>query len=352
MPIQRNTSSESKFGFWGLVFVVAVIFAGMTFTRFVGKKKVERLSLNGAWLFSLGDRPEWAQADLDDERWETIQAPGAWESQGFQDYNGYAWYRKHFLLEYFFLGQDLMLDLGQIDDVDKVYVNGELIGSTGQFPPHYQTKHFATRRYHVPARLLNQDTENVIAIQVFDAEGEGGLLGDDVSLYVSEDYLFPEKNLAGIWKFLPGDAPLDTPTEAWSDMPVPGMWEANGFPELDGIAWYRHTFEVSSEITNQPMVLLLGQIDDIDEAYLNGVKIGQTGVIAPEGEHQWEESWETQRAYFVPDGLLKPDQTNTLEVRVYDHHLDGGIYQGPIGLISEEKYRRISQKATTYWWEW
>ncbi|MEO1451744.1 MAG: beta galactosidase jelly roll domain-containing protein [Bacteroidota bacterium] len=350
--MHKQNGSESRFGFWGLVFVFAVIIGGMSFTKFMGQKKVKRLSLKGTWHFSLGDRAEWSKPQHDDKQWEIVQVPASWESQGFTGYNGFAWYRKHFKLEDFFYDQDLVLDLGRIDDVDKVFVNGELIGSTGQFPPHYQTRHYEHRLYHISASLLNQHADNVIAIQVFDAEGEGGLMGEDVSLYVSEDYLLPEINLAGIWKFLPGDAPDKASTEDWKDIPVPGYWETSGFPELDGLAWYRRSFQIEADKAAQPMVLLLGKIDDIDETYLNGVKVGQTGVISDDGHHQWEDSWETQRAYFIPEGLLKTDSENILEVRVYDHHIDGGIYAGPVGLISEEKYRRISQKAQTNWWEW
>jgi len=47
------------------------------------------------------------------------------------------------------------------------------------------------------------------------------------------------------------------------------------------------------------------------------------------------------RAYFIPDHVLRPDSENIISVRVYDGFVDGGIYDGPIGLITQEKYRQF-----------
>ena len=44
------------------------------------------------------------------------------------------------------------------------------------------------------------------------------------------------------------------------------------------------------------------------------------------------------RAYYIPDGILMPGEENTISVRVYDGMVDGGIYDGPIGLITQDEY--------------
>lgn len=36
--------------------------------------------------------------------------------------------------------------------------------------------------------------------------------------------------------------------------------------------------------------------------------------------------------------MLKASEKNTIAVRVYDAFIDGGIYDGPIGLIKQERY--------------
>jgi hypothetical protein len=47
-------------------------------------------------------------------------------------------------------------------------------------------------------------------------------------------------SLDGVWDFIPGDDPS---AEAVT-IEVPGLWEASGHLQLDGVAWYRRTFDV------------------------------------------------------------------------------------------------------------
>ncbi|NJM16255.1 MAG: hypothetical protein HC896_13550 [Bacteroidales bacterium] len=42
------------------------------------------------------------------------------------------------------------------------------------------------------------------------------------------------------------------------------------------------------------------------------------------------------RIYEIPRGLLKPGQTNVITIKVYDSGGEGGIYNGPVGLITKE----------------
>ena len=52
------------------------------------------ISLSGTWKFSIGDDIRWASPSWDDSDWDQLNAPEQWERQGYDDYNGYAWYRK------------------------------------------------------------------------------------------------------------------------------------------------------------------------------------------------------------------------------------------------------------------
>ena len=54
------------------------------------------VSLSGNWKFSIGDDIQWASPSYDDSDWDQIRVPGQWEDQGYNEYNGYAWYRKTF----------------------------------------------------------------------------------------------------------------------------------------------------------------------------------------------------------------------------------------------------------------
>src|SRR5262245_15687336 len=66
--------------------------------------------LDGPWRFHTEDDPHWADANIDDSGWETIDmtaSPGShdgdvglpdyvggWMSHGHPGYHGYAWYRR------------------------------------------------------------------------------------------------------------------------------------------------------------------------------------------------------------------------------------------------------------------
>ncbi|MEN3037567.1 MAG: glycoside hydrolase family 15 protein [Candidatus Kryptonium sp.] len=144
-------------------------------------------------------------------------------------------------------------------------------------------------------------------------------------------------NLAGEWLFKTGDdlrwiAP-DFDDSQWAKIKVPATFESQGFANYDGFVWYRLHFDVPSHLLKEDLIFLLGSIDDADETYLNGVKIGETGKFPPERRTEWT----TLRAYQIPKGLLKT-KGNVLAVRVCDFGFDGGIFKGPIGLILKKDF--------------
>lgn len=95
--------------------------------------------------------------------------------------------------------------------------------------------------------------------------------------------------------------------------------------DYNGYAWYRLTFEAPEDLCQaETLYFSVGAIDDFDEVYLNGVKIGATGEETPR-------YWEANRNYRLPRGLLRP-QGNFLAVRVFDKQGDGGIVKGPVQL--------------------
>ena len=98
------------------------------------------------------------------------------------------------------------------------------------------------------------------------------------------------------------------------------------------------------------MVLMLGKIDDIDQTFVNGTLVGSVGdwnfnVVPTNFNQNYEWDNFTCVITFLIMFLLAGKE-NTIAVRVYDGFIDGGIYQGPIGLITQEKYSKFwnSQK--------
>jgi sialate O-acetylesterase len=80
--------------------------------------------------------------------------------------------------------------------------------------------------------------------------------------------------------------------------------------------WYRKEVELTPEQANSAAVLQLGTIDDCDETYVNGQKLG--GVC----------QWDAVRKYALPQGLLKQGK-NLIAVKVTDTGGGGGFHGDP-----------------------
>lgn len=300
--------------------------------------------LRGLWKFSINEKETWASASFNDKNWETIKVPSPWEDQGFYGYNGFGFYRKSFTLNSSLKGKTLYLIIGYIDDVDETYINGHKIGSSGSFPPAYNTAYNALRVYAIPEGILNFNGTNTIAVKVYDSYQQGGIVSGEVGIFTDRFALPLEINLQGEWKFRTGDDlqnkewKLDD--EQWDEIFAPAKWEDQGYRDYDGYAWYRKTFLYKGNFSGEKVVLVLGKIDDVDQVYVNGVLVGSTGEFSNKSG-KWVETgerWRAFRGYYIPTSVLKKDQKNTIAIRIFDSGGDGGIYEGPVGFISQPDY--------------
>lgn len=307
-------------------------------------------SLHGKWKFNLGNDPAWASPDYDDSGWDAIYVPSSWEDEGFRGYSSYAWYRKAFKLKpsESLAKTNLYLFVGFIDDVDEVYVNGTRIGNSGKLPPDYQSAHNVFRKYLIPQQLLKPNGDNLIAVKVYDHTGPGGILGDrrDIGLYTTPEIFEQKILLSGTWKFkLHDDMAWKDPDyndDQWANINVPGYWEHQGYPGYDGFAWYRRDLVIPEKYAGQQMIISLGKIDDLDEVYINGQLVGRTGNIQTKRSagHEWQEN----RGYYIPEGVLRFGQSNTIAVRVYDTYGEGGIHAGLLAILSQKEYTDLWRK--------
>lgn len=311
------------------------------------------VKLKGKWKFSIGDDKKWARTDFNDRNWEEINAPSPWEDQGFHGYDGYAWYRKHFYCPTSLKGKSISLHMGYIDDVDEVYLNGQLLGSSGSFPPDYETAYNAERKYSVPESLLKFNGDNVISVRVYDAELGGGIMSGELGLYARSYPIAPEVALEGYWKFRTGDSyewkDKNFNDNAWGEIVVPSFWETQGYRDYDGFAWYRKKVFIPSGLLGRQLVLMLGRIDDKDEVYFNGIQIGHTGDMSESSTN--DRDYIMFRGYYIPKNIIT-NGDNIIAVRVYDGFQDGGIYQGPIGITTQEKYNqmwKIQKRHKSFW---
>lgn len=108
----------------------------------------------------------------------------------------------------------------------------------------------------------------------------------------------------------------------WANIAVPSAWERVGYAGMDGIAWYRSSFDLSASDAQQSVRISLATIDDADIVWLNGVQIGSTN------------SYSARRIYSVPSNVLRAGR-NVLTVRVVDGGGDGGIIGAPDQVYAE-----------------
>ncbi|MBS1600096.1 MAG: beta galactosidase jelly roll domain-containing protein [Bacteroidetes bacterium] len=123
----------------------------------------------------------------------------------------------------------------------------------------------------------------------------------------------------------------------WPKMKLPGLWEYQGLglENLDGVVWFRKTVNVSDGNAGKPAKLDLGKIDDSDDTYVNGTKVGST-----------KNQYDANRHYEIPAGVLKAGK-NIISVRVEDTGGGGGINGQP-----EDLQLTVGDKVYSLAGEW
>ena len=90
---------------------------------FIFPKHGLTFDLDKKWRFSPGDNPEWAKQNFADQNWDIIEVDKPWEQSGYDNYDGFGWYRLRTVLSkkslnspYLEFYQKLRLHLGPIAD--------------------------------------------------------------------------------------------------------------------------------------------------------------------------------------------------------------------------------------------
>ncbi|MEQ1894397.1 MAG: sialate O-acetylesterase, partial [Planctomycetota bacterium] len=142
------------------------------------------------WGLALAERERAAGGET-----RTVTLPATFEQHGEERFDGVGTYARTVELAPAWVGQELVLELGPIDDRDTTLWNGERIGG------HEDTGEWQTpRRYVVPARLVR--AKNELSVRVLDTGGLGGFHGGPGSLRLTKGAdVF---DLAGTWSWKRG----------------------------------------------------------------------------------------------------------------------------------------------------
>lgn len=157
-------------------------------------------------------------------------------------------------------------------------------------------------------------------------------LPDDVWTSLKQQLHAEQTNLvARTWRFRPdpNDEGLAqgwqrtqlASEDGWSDIRIGTAWESQGWPALDGWAWYRLTVEIPARWQGRPVFLSFEGVDDCYELYINGELAGKGGDVATRKDTFNEKrSWDISR-------WVKPGEPATIVVRVHDWYGAGGIFR-------------------------
>jgi sialate O-acetylesterase len=236
-----------------------------------------------------GGTDQWENLIFNDERiptpeyndnvWPAMALPSLFE-KAIGEFDGAVWFRKKVEINEEMTGKDLMLSLGPIDDMDRTYFNGELIGAT-----EVSGKWQVDRNYDVPGYLVKKGG-NTISVRVLDTQGGGGIYGiaDKMKLSLKSD--------TRVFVSLNGD---------WKYQPV---------AELTGNKFYIFDFSKNEFLTKKrpiaigpgtPSVLFNGMVNPVLPYQIKGAiwyqgeanvgRADQYSKIFPAMIQNWRESW-------------------------------------------------------------
>jgi sialate O-acetylesterase len=176
----------------------------------------------------------YADANHNDGDWKTMDLPRIWESAGL-DIDGSVWFRREIDIPTAWVGKELTLSLGALDDFDVTYVNGKEIGRTGKETLNPWAH---PRVYKVPASVVKAG-RNVIAVRIFDQWGSGGFAGKKDQLFLAGPS--GQIPLTGDWKY---KIELELPSISTNTaIPPTSLFNAMIAPlvgyGIRGAAWYQ-----------------------------------------------------------------------------------------------------------------
>lgn len=130
--------------------------------------------LTSGWMYRRGDNPDWKDPLMDDSLWIKKTLPDYGKDKKVKII-GYHWYRCRFFIPENLKdwNDPLSISLGEIRDVDEVYFNGNLIGSTGQTVPALNVDLHKHRVYSLPKKFFISGS-NLIAIRIYSSTNVAG----------------------------------------------------------------------------------------------------------------------------------------------------------------------------------
>jgi beta-galactosidase len=264
----------------------------------------------GDWSFSKGDDPSWSAAAFDDSTWKHVKGGEDWRAHSnYTEVNATGWYRQHLpdvpqlLLD---AADKLILDIGIISGADHAYLNGQLIGQTGNWENPDCDAYLAWRQYKPPKGLLKK-SGNVLAIRMFSVGGSGNSTMEN-----------PRGFPGGLFD----DARITIPDQRSGAYDAGASLNGRSLGyTVGGVGWYRKTFELDAAAAaamagGGKVGVTFDGVYMHSDTYVNGHYLGHH----PYGY--------TTHSFDLSKFLRPPPAQNVLAVRVANRGLNSRWYTG------------------------
>lgn len=158
-------------------------------TRKINKEHFDGILLESKWGFRLDPQNQGEKLAYPKgfKAVHKLKPTEGWEKQGIKNknlfytapkhpsnYDGIAWYQKHFFITTSTKGKKLYFR-AQIDDYDITWFNGVKIGETDKKTKNAYRQY---RKYLIPEKLIKYGKKNIITVKVNDIGFDGGLWTD------------------------------------------------------------------------------------------------------------------------------------------------------------------------------
>ncbi len=120
----------------------------------------------------------------------------------------------------------------------------------------------------------------------------------------------------------------------WTIIDCGRPWEQQGFPDYDGIAWYRKEVLIPGGWAGQPLYIIFGGVDDEYDLFVNGEKVGHWGSREEGSVHE-------SVTYTDISRYVKYGDENLITLRVDDWGVWGGPRKSPLILTPDRKALKL-----------
>jgi len=144
-------------------------------------------------------------------------------------------------------------------------------------------------------------------------------------------------DLVADWRFKPDPdhagahhnwASPDLPDSDWATLQAGVRWEDQGFPNVDGYAWYRRRVDIPADWRGKPVWLCLGAVNDGCAVYCNGQLLNTYGRT-----EDVSTAWVPVFAELSP--ALRFGEPNLIALEAHDWGGSGGLWQLPCALTTD-----------------